>query len=167
MSEKPLLAGVPGGGRLPSVEEIGIETLTLVVVLRRAPWRFGRTKRDLRRLIVDCVESLQLAPWIDLRHALAVILRRFVGEEFKALIGFSALRIVGAGAMGILPAAILGALKHLLGETRVQPLLLREALIGEARLVKILVGEIRIGEVLIEARIPENSHRPRPCSAKL
>ena len=141
-----------GRRQLPSVEEIGIETLTLVVVLRRAPWRFGRTKRDLRRLIVDCVESLQLAPRIDLRHALAVILRRFVGEEFKALIGFSALRIVGAGAMGILPAAILGALKHLLGETRVQPLLLREARIGEARLVKILVGEFRIGEVLIEAR---------------
>ena len=57
--------------------------------------------------------------------------------------------------MGILAAAGLGALKHLLGETCVQPLMLLEARIGEARLVEILVGEFRIGEVLIEAQFRE------------
>ena len=120
--EPQLALGRRAGRRqLPSVEEIGIETLALVVILRRAPWRFGRTKRDLRRLIVDCVESLQLPPRIDLRHALAVILRRFVGEEFKALIGFSALRIVGAGAMGILPARLLALETPARGNSRPAP----------------------------------------------
>src|SRR5262245_43943023 len=147
-----------GRRHLRPVEEIGIETLALIVILRRAPRRFGRTERDLRRLIVDCIESLELAPRIDLRHGPAVILRRLVGEEFEALFGTSGLRIVSA--MGLLPAARLVARKRLLGETRVQPLLLREARVGEARLVKVLVGELRVGKVLIETRFRETRIAP-------
>ena len=140
---------------MASVEEIGIETLALIEILRRAARGFGRTERDLRRLIVDCVESLELAPRIHLRHSLAVILRGFVGEEFEALIGLSSRRAIGAGAVGILMRRGLATRKHLLGETRVQALLLREALVGEARVGEILSGEFRVSEILIVVRVLE------------
>ena len=46
--------------------------------------------------------------------------------------------------------------KHLLGETRIQALLLlREALVGEARFGEILSGEFRVGEILIVVRVRE------------
>src|SRR4029079_13662420 len=53
-------AGAWRRNRLTFVEEIGIEPLALIEILRWPAARLGRAQRNLRRLIVDGVEGLQL-----------------------------------------------------------------------------------------------------------
>ena len=148
--ERQLALGRRAGRRkLRSVEEIGVETLVLVIILRRAARGFRRTQRDLRRLIVDRVEGLELPPRVAFWHLLAIVGCGLVGEGFEALIGMAVMPAVRVGTMGILMAGRLGAGKDLVRETCVEAvlLLLREVGVGEARL-----GETRVPEVLVVAR---------------
>jgi hypothetical protein len=150
---------------LTLVEEIGVGPLALIEVLGRPARLVGRAQRDLRRLVVNGVEGLQLPARIALRHLPRlrghhVVLCGLLGEGVEALVGRRLrlsiaaaveawLLLMGEGRTGREARVRKVCVEALLGEARVGKALIAEALIGKIGIGKVLFGEARLREARI------------------